>query len=124
MRVDIIPHAICCWKISGAFGDSHLVRMLGRLGPLIVRTVWTSKAHSNFCFLLYRICSILNMALDENPVRVFHYLAWEKPELNSSWNSQLLGPIHNNVYVLRHLFHLWEPGFCMRACSKIHPHRD
>lgn len=114
-------HNSSCYLLSENFwslGNSHLAKMLGRLVPSLVRTVWTSKLHSNFCFFLYGICSIPNKVLDGNSVRVFHYLAWEKPEMNSSWHSQLLGFTHNNVYILRHSFHLWETGLHMRVLFK------
>jgi len=98
--------------------------MLGRQAPLIMKTVWTSKTHPYFCFIHYRFCSIPNMVLDGNPIRVLHYLprrnqSWTFPGIPSCWASSTIMPMSSGIHSIS-----GNQGFIWGLYSKINPGRD
>lgn len=77
--------------------------MLGRLGLLIVRIGWTSKVHTDFCFLHYWICSIPNMALNGNPLKCAITLPGRKqrstvPGIPRWWASSTMMPMSSGIH--------------------------
>lgn len=98
--------------------------MLGRQEPLIMKTVWTSKTHPCFCFTHYRFCSIPNMVLDGNPIRVLHYLprrnqSWTFPGIPSCWASSTIMPMSSGIHSIS-----GKQGFIWGLYSKSNPGRD
>lgn len=108
--MDIIPHIICSQKISGALETESFGQNVGQAGTTDCEN--SVEKQNSSIFLLHPLWNLLHSKYGPRwkSHKSVPLLAWEKPELNSSWNSQLLGLIHNDAYVLRHSFHLWEPG--------------